>query len=484
MSGGDGVDAVQILHELGTKDGLPVEALRAASADRASVVPVFVQAIERCLGGTAAPADEAALFFIFHLLGDWREKSAYRPLAELLRRPAEQVDRVLFGAITESSHRVMAAVFDGDPEPLYRVIRAPEADEFVRSRMCEVLAMLVLRGELPREDVAQFLRACAVELEPKDECFVWNGWQSAIAMLGLVELRPLVEAAFARRSIIEGWLSFKDFNEDLQRTVTGAPASSWQQREYSLFGDTIEELSSWAAFAPRTAEKKRRQDRGLEARGAVLWTPHDGPAVNPFKGVGRNDPCPCGSGKKFKKCCLGKNDLVPRDDAPLPGPRRFAEPALADVFSDDDEFLDDEFLDEDEGGAIGEYDPMAEPDPSEWLALDEQERTDLVADYHRLAGISVPNAKLHAILHTIVENQIAEGDALPVGRKLAGLMAQGLDRHEAIHAIGTVVIGHLSNLVGGPPPEGDPNAPYFAELEELTAESWLRPADRSNSSGN
>ena len=27
------------------------------------------------------------------------------------------------------------------------------------------------------------------------------------------------------------------------------------------------------------------------------------PYVNPFAGVGRNDPCPCGSGKKFKKCC-------------------------------------------------------------------------------------------------------------------------------------------------------------------------------------
>jgi uncharacterized protein YecA (UPF0149 family) len=23
--------------------------------------------------------------------------------------------------------------------------------------------------------------------------------------------------------------------------------------------------------------------------------------------VGRNDPCPCGSGKKFKKCCMGKS---------------------------------------------------------------------------------------------------------------------------------------------------------------------------------
>ncbi len=25
--------------------------------------------------------------------------------------------------------------------------------------------------------------------------------------------------------------------------------------------------------------------------------------LNPFKGVGRNDPCPCESGKKFKQCC-------------------------------------------------------------------------------------------------------------------------------------------------------------------------------------
>jgi hypothetical protein len=27
------------------------------------------------------------------------------------------------------------------------------------------------------------------------------------------------------------------------------------------------------------------------------------PAVNKTPGVGRNDPCPCGSGKKYKKCC-------------------------------------------------------------------------------------------------------------------------------------------------------------------------------------
>ena len=26
-----------------------------------------------------------------------------------------------------------------------------------------------------------------------------------------------------------------------------------------------------------------------------------------YSKVGRNDPCPCGSGKKYKKCCMPKN---------------------------------------------------------------------------------------------------------------------------------------------------------------------------------
>lgn len=26
--------------------------------------------------------------------------------------------------------------------------------------------------------------------------------------------------------------------------------------------------------------------------------------------TGRNNPCPCGSGKKYKKCCLGKDESI------------------------------------------------------------------------------------------------------------------------------------------------------------------------------
>lgn len=33
--------------------------------------------------------------------------------------------------------------------------------------------------------------------------------------------------------------------------------------------------------------------------------------------IGRNDPCPCGSGKKYKQCCLSKQYPA------LPGKRKF-----------------------------------------------------------------------------------------------------------------------------------------------------------------
>ena len=32
-----------------------------------------------------------------------------------------------------------------------------------------------------------------------------------------------------------------------------------------------------------------------------------------ISGIGRNDPCPCGSGEKFKKCCLGREESGERD---------------------------------------------------------------------------------------------------------------------------------------------------------------------------
>ena len=67
----------------------------------------------------------------------------------------------------------MAAVFDGDPEPLHQIIRDPEADEFVRAKMLQTIAIVTRRGELPRDATAAFLRDCFAQLEPKKDCYVW-----------------------------------------------------------------------------------------------------------------------------------------------------------------------------------------------------------------------------------------------------------------------------------------------------------------------
>jgi Protein of unknown function (DUF1186)/SEC-C motif len=293
------MDAAQILDRLVDQPGLAVEALRAAGADRASAVPIFLDAIEQFLAPGSKPIPPDALFFVFHLLGEWREKSAYRPLARLLRCPRDQIDAVFDGAITETTHRVMAAVFDGDADPLHQIILDAEADEFIRSRMCEALAMAAFDHKLLRLEVGRFLHACYSDIKPQAECFVWNGWQSAIALLGLAEFKPLVAQAFARGSIRTSWLSFAHFEQDLELTIKNPAALAHRSHgEFRLFGDTIEELSGWYCFsrkAQRNAERALpRPDQLMSAR----------PIANPLRKVGRNDPCPCGSGRKFKKCCL------------------------------------------------------------------------------------------------------------------------------------------------------------------------------------
>src|SRR5271167_3174879 len=145
------MDAEAILHELTHAAGLPREALQAASAQRVELLPKFLGVIEDYLSREpGARANQTPLFFIFHLLGEWRERTAYKPLARLLRCPADEADAIFGDATAETCHRVMAAVFDGDLQPLYDIILDPNAEEFIRSRMCEALAVITLRGELDR----------------------------------------------------------------------------------------------------------------------------------------------------------------------------------------------------------------------------------------------------------------------------------------------------------------------------------------------
>lgn len=105
----------------------------------------------------------------------------------------------------------------------------------------------------------------------------------------------MVEQAFARGSIDPTWLTFKHFDADLQHAVTYPDDPvRYPDGKITLFEDTIAELSTWHFAEPE------------ESVDALTWPliEYWEPERNPFRTVGRNDPCPCGSGRKFKKCCL------------------------------------------------------------------------------------------------------------------------------------------------------------------------------------
>jgi hypothetical protein len=297
------VDPEAIIAHLNQAKGLPKEALRAAAAHRTLLVPRFIQVIEDHL---ALPPSErpqkTPLFFIFHLLGDWREATAYRPLLRLLRLPEPEIGKILGDAITATSNRVVASVFDGDPQPIFGAILDADADEFVRSRMCEALSYLGLTGQIDRRTLSNFLRDCFANLSPQGPCYVWVGWQMAIARLGFAELSSIVQMAFKRGYVDSWWTRFEHFQKDLAQAGMDNGRAQWLANdELRPFGDTVEELSRWAGFREKDHEEEWPLDEARKARPDRNRKSVPGhPARSK---IGRNERCPCGSGKKYKMCC-------------------------------------------------------------------------------------------------------------------------------------------------------------------------------------
>lgn len=118
------------------------------------------------------------------------------------------------------------------------------------------------------------------------------------------------------------------------------------------------------------------------------------------------------------------------------------------------------------------YDPAQPPDPDVWSGLSESRRLALVTRYHFEQKAPLPNARLHAAIHVTVENQAAQGDGNAIRVTLERLVHEGLERHEAIHAIGSVLAGLVWSLQGDAPPGPDPNSSYREELQGLSAAGW------------
>ena len=119
------------------------------------------------------------------------------------------------------------------------------------------------------------------------------------------------------------------------------------------------------------------------------------------------------------------------------------------------------------------YDPLTAPDPGEWQSMGEDDRIGLVIEHHRRANVKLPNEQVHAVIHVVVENQIALADEEPTEATLVRLMDEGLDRHDGIHAIGHVLVNFVQELLGDDPAPSVKER-YNDELMELKATDWLK----------
>ncbi|MDO9709276.1 DUF1186 domain-containing protein [Paracraurococcus lichenis] len=287
--------------------GPPGEAMRATLDRWEEAAPHLLQVLDSYAEGRDR-SDAAAriAFHAIYLAAQKRERRAFPALCHLAR-DNDALEAAIGDGITQDFGSILAQCFDGDLARLRALALEPTADEYVRHAALDAITLLHLQGRLPMPGAEPLLRDLHAQLLAQAEVpdMVWVGWQQAVAVLGIEALRPAVEALFREGRIDASFMGFEDFESDLrQATEPGADRMALLER---LGVHPVEDVPAlfdeWHRMRQREeAERARLRARGLPARDPDAWVQQ--PAVNPYRGVGRNDPCPCGSGKKFKKCCM------------------------------------------------------------------------------------------------------------------------------------------------------------------------------------
>ncbi len=317
----------EILKQLDTipdeSEFAPYEAaLRAAVAQREAITPELIAAIDRVSAdsGPYLEHQERCLhLFAIYLLAQFRETGALDCFVRFFSLPGEQALDLTGDLVTENGAAVFASVCAGDPAPLLRLAHDETVNEFVRGQAIDALLVQSIWGERPREAVIAELRGLFSSLPKPGDGFVWSALVGAVDTFNALELLPEVRQAYADSLVDETVIGLSDIDPSEPRAPRSYPLPSAEQRlawfmERNAPIDAINECSVWVCFKDENEDPELldvEEHIDLEARSddtslqpvyePVPYAPPQ-PYIAPPK-IGRNDPCPCGSGKKYKKCC-------------------------------------------------------------------------------------------------------------------------------------------------------------------------------------
>jgi hypothetical protein len=297
-------------------------ALRAAVAHRDAITSELIAAIDR-VSADADPylehSDRCLHLFAIYLLAQFRETGALDCFVRFFSLPGDQALDLTGDLVTESGAAVFASVCGGDPAPLLRLARDETVNEFVRGQAIDALLVQSTWGERPREAVIADLRGLFSSLPKPGNDFVWAALVGAVDTFNAMELLPEVRQAFAEGLVDEAIIGLDDIDPSEPRRPRSYPHPSAEERfrwfrERNAPIDAIKECSAWLCFQDENEDSELPGEKeqidwearpgSLSAPSAYAPTPYTPPQpyIAPPK-IGRNDPCPCGSGMKYKKCC-------------------------------------------------------------------------------------------------------------------------------------------------------------------------------------
>ena len=287
------MDVEQILEELRyTRDDrrFPRKALEHAIAAREEITPHLLSALEETRNRNREFAEESgymAHLYAMFLLAQFREPCAYPLMVDLFSLPIDVLDRLVGDVITEDLGRLLASVCGTDTTLIAGMIENEDLDEYVRGSAMSALLSLVAVETLTREEVIGYFKELFRDKLARRASQIWNDLVSASAKLSAVELSRDIELAYRHGLVWPGYISPENVGRNFARGPEDVVARLARDPHLLPITDAIGAMEWWSCFKQPKKPPRRR----------------GGAAAKKSPKIGRNQPCPCGSGKKYKKCC-------------------------------------------------------------------------------------------------------------------------------------------------------------------------------------
>ena len=288
----------EILHQIARVSGkFERAAVEAAVARREEITPELLRILEDTVDRAAqldAEGDYMAHLYAMFLLAQFRETRAYPLMVRFAFLPGDLQYSLGGDFVTESLGRVMASVCGGELEGIQSVIESEDADEWARAAGLDGLVTLVAAGQRSRDEIVTYFAHLFRGKLVRQWSHIWDALVSASCDLYPAELMGDIEQAFEDELVDPGFINFKNVQREMAMGKFRALARLKNDPHRRLVEDTAKEMAWWSCFHD---DKPRLNTPAPTLPPAFLTI------KNPTPKTGRNEPCPCGSGRKFKRCC-------------------------------------------------------------------------------------------------------------------------------------------------------------------------------------